>query len=128
MGKPIIEHQGVAFMLADMAINVEAARGLVWKAAWAKDAGEKNSACDVHWARRSLTHHQLSTHQWRRRSRPRRPLRTQTSVCKVCPQTRSSGRLTFLVFGGAGFNTELPMEKLYRDAKIYELCTSLGSQ
>jgi acyl-CoA dehydrogenase len=43
MGKPIIEHQGVAFMLADMAINVEAARGLVWKSAWAKDAGEKNS-------------------------------------------------------------------------------------
>lgn len=43
MGKPIIEHQGVAFMLADMAINVEAARGLVWKSACAKDAGEKNS-------------------------------------------------------------------------------------
>lgn len=43
MGQPIINHQGVAFMLADMAINVEAARGLVWKAAWAKDSGERNS-------------------------------------------------------------------------------------
>lgn len=30
-------------MLAEMAIGVEAARGLVWKAAWAKDSGEKNS-------------------------------------------------------------------------------------
>jgi hypothetical protein len=26
------------------------------------------------------------------------------------------------VFGGIGFNTEMPMEKLYRDAKIFELC------
>ncbi|KAK8845539.1 hypothetical protein IAR55_006254 [Kwoniella newhampshirensis] len=62
MGQPIINHQGVAFMLADMAIGAEAARGLVWRAAWAKDSGERNS-----------------------------------------------------------FNTEMPMEKLYRDAKIYEL-------
>lgn len=43
MGQPIINHQGVAFMLADMAIAAEAARGLVWRAAWAKDCGERNS-------------------------------------------------------------------------------------
>lgn len=43
MGQPIINHQGVAFMLADMAIGVEAARGLVWKAAWAKDCRQRNS-------------------------------------------------------------------------------------
>jgi alkylation response protein AidB-like acyl-CoA dehydrogenase len=36
MGQPIINHQAVAFMLADMAIGVEAARGLVWQAAWAQ--------------------------------------------------------------------------------------------
>src|SRR3954464_14839915 len=42
MGKAIIEHQAVAFMLADMAIGAEAARGLVWKSAWMKDAGERN--------------------------------------------------------------------------------------
>jgi len=29
------------------------------------------------------------------------------------------------VFGGIGFNTETPMEKLYRDAKIFELCEFL---
>lgn len=29
--------------------------------------------------------------------------------------------LSFVVFGGAGFNTEYPVEKLYRDAKIFEL-------
>lgn len=43
MGQAIINHQGVAFLLADMAIAAEAARALVWKAAWAKDAGERNS-------------------------------------------------------------------------------------
>jgi len=47
MGKAIIEHQAVAFMLADMAISVEAARGLVWQAAWAKDAGERNSGSQL---------------------------------------------------------------------------------
>jgi acyl-CoA dehydrogenase len=43
MGVPIIQHQAIAFILADMAIQVEAARALVWKAAWAKDAGLQNS-------------------------------------------------------------------------------------
>jgi alkylation response protein AidB-like acyl-CoA dehydrogenase len=43
------------------------------------------------------------------------------SVCKVCGRW-TGNELTLAVFGGAGFNTELPMEKLYRDAKIYELC------
>lgn len=43
MGKPIIEHQAVAFMLADMAIATESARSLVWRSAWAKDAGQRNS-------------------------------------------------------------------------------------
>jgi acyl-CoA dehydrogenase len=44
MGKAIINHQGVGFMLADMAINAEAARSLVWQSAWQKDAGRRNSA------------------------------------------------------------------------------------
>ncbi|KAF8749406.1 Acyl-CoA dehydrogenase, C-terminal domain [Rhizoctonia solani] len=43
MGVPIIQHQAVAFMLADMAIQTEAARALVWKAAWSKDAGHRNT-------------------------------------------------------------------------------------
>jgi acyl-CoA dehydrogenase len=43
MGVPIIQHQAVAFMLADMALQTEAARALVWKAAWSKDAGHRNS-------------------------------------------------------------------------------------
>ncbi|KAL7418742.1 hypothetical protein Q5752_006425 [Cryptotrichosporon argae] len=94
MGQPIINHQGVAFMLADMAINVEAARGLVWRAAWTKDAGERNTF--------------------------------YASMAKAYASKAAveNSNLGVQVFGGAGFNTELPMEKLYRDAKIYELCTS----
>ena len=36
-GKPIAAHQAIAFKLADMATEIEAARLLVWKAAWAVD-------------------------------------------------------------------------------------------
>ena len=38
-GRPIGTFQGVAFMVADMATEIEAARALVWKAAWLKDQG-----------------------------------------------------------------------------------------
>ncbi|WP_316769748.1 acyl-CoA dehydrogenase [Pedobacter frigiditerrae] len=39
-GKPISDHQAIAFKLADMATQIEAARMLVYKAAWLKDQGE----------------------------------------------------------------------------------------
>ena len=39
-GKPICEHQAIQFKLADMATQIEAARLLVYKAAWLKDQGE----------------------------------------------------------------------------------------
>ncbi|NME67579.1 acyl-CoA dehydrogenase [Flammeovirga aprica] len=42
-GKPISEHQAIAFKLADMATKIEAARHLVYKAAWLKDEGEDYS-------------------------------------------------------------------------------------
>lgn len=43
MGTAIVNHQAVGTMLAEMAINVEAARALVWKSAWIKDQGERNT-------------------------------------------------------------------------------------
>nr|XP_031863514.1 uncharacterized protein CI109_000764 [Kwoniella shandongensis]KAA5530586.1 hypothetical protein CI109_000764 [Kwoniella shandongensis] len=91
MGQPIINHQGVAFMLADMAIGAEAARGLVWRAAWAKDSGERNTFY----------------------ASMAKAFASKTAV--------ENANLGVQVYGGAGFNTEMPMEKLYRDAKIYEL-------
>lgn len=39
-GKPIIEHQAIAFKLADMATQIDAARMLVYRAAWLKDQGK----------------------------------------------------------------------------------------
>ncbi len=39
-GKLICEHQAIAFKLADMAVKIEAARNLVYKAAWLKDSGQ----------------------------------------------------------------------------------------
>jgi acyl-CoA dehydrogenase len=38
-GRPIAQYQAIAFMLAEMAIEIEAARGLVWEAAWTLDQG-----------------------------------------------------------------------------------------
>ncbi|CAG8537680.1 9327_t:CDS:2 [Ambispora leptoticha] len=43
MGKLISQHQAVAFMLADAAIGIEAARNVVWKACWIRDQGERNT-------------------------------------------------------------------------------------
>ena len=42
-GRPIGSFQGVAFMIADMATEVEAARAMVWRAAWLKDQGKDYS-------------------------------------------------------------------------------------
>jgi alkylation response protein AidB-like acyl-CoA dehydrogenase len=42
-GKPLISHQAIEFRLADMRMNIEAARGLIWKACWANDRGCSDS-------------------------------------------------------------------------------------
>jgi acyl-CoA dehydrogenase len=91
MGKPIAEHQAVAFMLADMATGIEASRLLVYKAANLIDNGKPNTML--------------------------------ASMSKVFASEHCNKVVTDAVqiFGGAGFNTEYPVEKLYRDAKIYTI-------
>ncbi|XP_043249003.1 probable medium-chain specific acyl-CoA dehydrogenase, mitochondrial [Colletes gigas] len=90
--KPIAEHQAVAFMLADMAVGVETAR-LAWmKAAWAADQG----------------------------------LPTATALASIAKCyggdiANKCATDAVQIFGGAGFNTEYPVEKLMRDAKIYQI-------
>ncbi|KAG8936550.1 hypothetical protein FRC03_000080 [Tulasnella sp. 419] len=91
MGTAIINHQAIAFILADMAIQTEASRALVWKAAWTKDAGQPNTF----YASMAKT------------------LASKTAV--------DNANNAVQVFGGAGFNTEYPVEKLFRDSKIFEL-------
>lgn len=90
-GKPIITHQGVSFMLADMAMNTEAARLLTYKAAWLVDRGTPSAAASA-FAKAFAA----------------------DNVMKVATDAVQ-------VFGGYGYSSEYPVEKLMRDAKIYQL-------
>ncbi len=90
-GKPIAEHQAVAFMIADMAKDVEAGRLLVYKAACEMDAGRRN---------------------------------TKFASFAKCFAGDAAVRIAadaVQVFGGYGYNTEYPVEKLYRDSKIFQI-------
>eukprot|EP01102_Stenamoeba_stenopodia_P012554 TRINITY_DN3982_c0_g1_i1.p1 TRINITY_DN3982_c0_g1~~TRINITY_DN3982_c0_g1_i1.p1 ORF type:complete len:424 (+),score=117.68 TRINITY_DN3982_c0_g1_i1:175-1446(+) len=91
MGKPIAEHQAVAFMLADMAVGIEGARLLTHRAAWEIDQGRRNTY--------------------------------YASIAKsyASDVANKAASDAVQIFGGAGFNTEYPVEKLMRDAKIYQI-------
>ena len=43
MGKPIVQHQAVSFMLAEMAARMELGRLMTYKSAWMIDQGERNT-------------------------------------------------------------------------------------
>ncbi|KAL9935274.1 hypothetical protein V8E36_005622 [Tilletia maclaganii] len=91
MGHPIMQHQAVAFLLAEMAMRVEAARMMTWKASWTKDRGLRNSYF--------------------------------ASIAKAMASEAAVANANDAVqiYGGMGFNTESPVEKLYRDAKIFTI-------
>ena len=91
MGKPIAEHQAVAFMIAEMASGIEAARYLVYKSAFEADQGRRNTFFASMAKQFAADHCQ-----------------------KVCADAVQ-------VFGGNGFNTGYPVEKLYRDCKIFQI-------
>ncbi|NWU39763.1 ACADM protein, partial [Hylia prasina] len=90
-GKPIVEHQAVAFLLAEMAMKVELARLGYQRAAWEVDAGRRNTF--------------------------------YASIAKAFAGDVANQVATDAVqiFGGNGFNTEYPVEKLMRDAKIFQI-------
>ncbi len=90
-GKLIADHQAVAFTLADMAMNIEAARLAVWKACYEVDVGRKNTF--------------------------------YASIAKsLASETANKCAYDAVqIFGGAGFNSEYPVEKLYRDARIFTI-------
>jgi len=90
-GKPISANQGISFMLADMAKDIEAGRLLCWQAAWMIDNGHKNTY--------------------------------QASLAKVFCADMCMRICTdaVQVFGGYGYNTEYPVEKLMRDSKIFQI-------
>jgi alkylation response protein AidB-like acyl-CoA dehydrogenase len=90
-GKPIGSFQGVAFMVADMATEIEAARALVWRAAWLKDQGRDYSLAA---AEAKLFASEVSS-------------RATNNAIQV--------------HGGYGYVTEYPVERFLRDAKLTEI-------
>lgn len=90
-GRPIGANQAIAFALADLAVAVENATNLTYKAAWMKDHGR-----DI--AKAAAIAKLYSTE-------------AAVSATRVATQ----------VFGGAGFIEETPVARFYRDAKILEI-------
>jgi acyl-CoA dehydrogenase len=91
-GRPIIEHQGVAFQLADMAMEVDASRLLTWRAAWMARNGVAFERAEGSMSK----------------------LKAGETAVRVTEQA-------IQVLGGYGFIKDFPVEKWYRDAKIYTL-------
>lgn len=91
-GKPITAFQGIQFMIADMAAQIEAARSLVYASARAIDAGDKNPA--GHSAMAKLFASDVAM-----------------KVTTDCVQ----------IMGGYGYMKDYPAEKYMRDAKITQI-------
>ncbi|MDQ3495984.1 MAG: acyl-CoA dehydrogenase family protein [Actinomycetota bacterium] len=90
-GKPIAEHQAIAFKLADMQTKIRAARLLVYEAAWMKDRGERHAESG---ARAKLYASQVAN-----------------EVAYEAIQ----------VLGGRGYMKDHPVERYYRDARVTEI-------
>ncbi len=90
-GQPIGNHQAIAFMIADMAKDIEAARLLVWQSAWKIDNHQRNT------------------------------LEAAYAKCFAADMAHRVASDAVQVFGGYGFNTEYPVEKLLRDSKIFQI-------
>jgi len=91
MGKPIVQHQAVSFMLAEMAARMELGRLMTYKSAWMIDQGERNTY--------------------------------YASIAKLFAGDAANQNATDAVqiHGGNGFNCDYPVEKLMRDAKIFQI-------
>ena len=90
-GQPVAMNQGVNFLVADMATEIEAARLLVWQAAWLLDQGNRATL--------------------------------QSSYAKRFAADTAMKATTDAVqiFGGYGYIKEYPVEKLMRDAKLFQI-------
>jgi alkylation response protein AidB-like acyl-CoA dehydrogenase len=94
-GKPIIRHQAVGLYLAEMAMHLEAARGLIWKAAWLKDHPEAIESGAV-----EDLPYELMAEAF-----------TGTAVQRLTEQGIE-------LFGGMGVMSGMPIEKYFRDAIV----------
>ncbi|MET0148088.1 MAG: acyl-CoA dehydrogenase family protein [Acidimicrobiales bacterium] len=91
-GKAIIENQSIAFLLADMKTEIDAARLLVWRAAWMGRTGKTFEAAEGSMSKLKAG-------------------RTAVWVTERAIQ----------IMGGAGYVDEHPVERWHRDSKIYDI-------
>jgi acyl-CoA dehydrogenase len=92
-GIPVAMNQGVSFLVADMAAEIEAARLLCWQAAWMIDQG---------YGRKATRYSSFA-----KRFAADTAMKVTTDAVQV--------------FGGYGYMKEYPVEKLMRDAKLFQI-------
>jgi alkylation response protein AidB-like acyl-CoA dehydrogenase len=90
-GKPLMEHQAIAFRLADMATEIEVARQMVWHAASLRDAGEP---CLKEASMAKLFASEMAER-----------------VCSAAIQ----------IHGGYGYVADFPVERIYRDVRVCQI-------
>jgi acyl-CoA dehydrogenase len=90
-GMPIAMNQGVNFLIADMATNIEAARLLTWQGAWLHDQGQRATLQSSH------------------------AKRFAADICMAATTDAVQ------IFGGYGYTKEYPVEKLMRDIKLVQI-------
>ncbi|TCC30660.1 acyl-CoA dehydrogenase family protein [Kribbella sindirgiensis] len=96
-GRPIIDNQGIAFKLADMAMEIDAARLLVWRAANMSAALMRGETPDYRHGEGSMA-----------------KLKAGEVAVKVTEEA-------IQILGGNGYTREYPVERMHRDAKIYTI-------
>jgi acyl-CoA dehydrogenase len=90
-GKPIGQLEGISFKIAQMAMEIAAARLLAWQAAWLEDHGQRNT------------------------------LEASYAKCFAADMVMRVTTEAVQVFGGYGYTKEYPVEKLMRDAKVFQI-------
>jgi acyl-CoA dehydrogenase len=90
-GKPIATFQATAFKIAQMAMEIEAARLVVWRAAWLMDQGKPNGK------------------------------ESAMAKCLGSDVAMKNAMETLQIFGGYGYMKDYPVEKLVRDAKLLQI-------
>jgi acyl-CoA dehydrogenase len=91
-GRPIIENQAIAFALADMKMEIDAARLLVWRASWMGKAGQPFTNAEG-----------------------------SMSKLKAGEVAVWATERAIQILGGNGYTREYPVERMHRDAKIYTI-------
>ena len=91
-GRPIIDNQAIAFALADMKMEIDAARLLVWRASWMGRAGKPFTAAEG-----------------------------SMSKLKAGEVAVWATERAIQILGGNGYTREFPVERIHRYAKIYTI-------